>query len=162
MDQPFATRASVFSFHSISFCAVSGAASSALFTRGSALSALKLLRASMPIRFMRAIIGSSVGWGGVWVGKYAPVGECGPGEVGRVELEKVSPVGEVRAGRHGVDLRLRRRLHFDARVDLRLGCFWGLAPLGERRDLEAGLDLMNGAVVRWAVRLDAADDPDVR
>ena len=56
----------------------------------------------------------------------------------------------------------RRSLHVDRRVDLdpdRVGC---LAPLGKRRDLVACLDLVNCIVVRRAVRLRTANDPNVR
>jgi hypothetical protein len=56
----------------------------------------------------------------------------------------------------------RRSLHVNRRVDLdpdRVGC---LAPLGKRRDLVACLDLVNCIVVRRAVRLRTANDPNVR
>ena len=65
------------------------------------------------------------------------------------------------SGRHGVDLRLRRRLHVDGGVDLHLRRHRLLAPLRQRRDLVAGLDLVHGVVVRRAVGLGAADDPDI-
>ena len=38
---------------------------------------------------------------------------------------------------------------------------WRLAPLGQRRDLVAGLDLVNRIIVRRTVGLGAADDPDI-
>ena len=57
---------------------------------------------------------------------------------------------------------LRRRLHVDARIDLHLGRLRLLAPLRQRRDLVAGLDLVNRVVVGRAVGLGAADDPDIR
>jgi hypothetical protein len=50
-------------FHSISFCAVEGAASSAALTAGESFSISKLLPRSMPIFLIRAIMGSSVRWG---------------------------------------------------------------------------------------------------
>src|SRR5262245_37378867 len=64
MDQPFTTRANVGSFHSISFWACAGASAMAFFTDGSTLATSKLFPASKPIRFRRAMIGSSVTCGG--------------------------------------------------------------------------------------------------
>ena len=47
-------------------------------------------------------------------------------------------------------------------IDLRpSGGFGVLAPLRQRRDLVAGLDLVDGVVVGRAVGLGAADDPDI-
>src|SRR3977135_1855673 len=96
MDHPFATRASVDTFHAMSWCAASGALSRAFFTMGSSLSKSRLLPGSMPIRFLCAMIGSSV--------------MCG------VQLQEFGRVGKVFGCRHGIDLNLRRRLHIDVRV----------------------------------------------
>src|SRR5262249_8949828 len=84
------------------------------------------------------------------------------GDVRGSGLEQLRGVGEVFAGRHGVDLCLRRRLHVDARFDLRRYRLGRLAPFGQRRDAEAGLDLAHGLVVSRAVGLGAADDPHDR
>ena len=46
-------------------------------------------------------------------------------------------------------------------IDLHLDRLRRLAPFRERRDLVAGLDLVNRLIVRRAVRLGAADDPDI-
>jgi hypothetical protein len=64
IDQPFAIRANVGNFQDISFWASAGALSSAFLTVGSRLSKSKLLPGSIPIRFIRAMIGSSVRCGG--------------------------------------------------------------------------------------------------
>ena len=69
----------------------------------------KLLPGSMPMRFICAMIGSI-------------------GDVGRLKLEQLGRVGEIFAGRHGIDLNLRRRLHVDARVDLDLDRLWAVLP----------------------------------
>ncbi len=79
----------------------------------------------------------------------------------RLQLQDLGRVGEVFPGRHGVDLLLGRGLHVDARVELGDGGQGGLAPLRQRRDLEAGLDLADGVVIRRPVGLGAADDPDI-
>src|SRR5262245_66373812 len=68
IDQWFATRASVGSFHSISFCAAAGAFSIAFMTAGATFSASKLWPASKPIRRSRAMIGWSVRCGGFTFG----------------------------------------------------------------------------------------------
>ena len=81
---------------------------------------------------------------------------------GGCSFEDLGGVGEELAGRHRIDLDLRRRLHVDAGIDgadHRLG---GLAPARDRRDLVAGLDLVHGVVVGRPVGLGAADDPDIR
>jgi hypothetical protein len=63
-DQPFITRARLFTFQPIKARASLGALSSALLIAGSSLSKSKLLPRSIPIRFIWARIGSSVMCGG--------------------------------------------------------------------------------------------------
>ena len=80
----------------------------------------------------------------------------------RMKLEQVRCIGEIYASRHRIDLDFWRRLHIDAWVRLefdRLGC---LSEFGKQRDFIASLNLVNRIVVRRAVRLGAADDPDIR
>jgi len=60
MDQPFAMRASVGTFHFMSACPSAGALLSAFCTVGSSLAKSKFWPASMPMRFIRARIGWSV------------------------------------------------------------------------------------------------------
>ena len=83
------------------------------------------------------------------------------GDMRRMQFEQLRSIGEEFSGRHGIDLRLRRRFHIDGGVDLRLRCHGLLAPLRERSDLVACLDLVYGVVVRRAVGLGAANDPDI-
>ena len=70
----------------------------------------KLLPGSMPIRFN--------------LGDDRLVGD-----VRRVQLQQLGGVGEEPAGRHGIDLNLRRRLHVDCRIDLDLDRRGRLAPV---------------------------------
>ena len=84
------------------------------------------------------------------------------GDMRRMKLEQVRCIGEIYASRHRIDLDFWRRLHIDAWVRLefdRLGC---LSEFGKQRDLIASLNLVNRIIVRRAVRLGAADDPDIR
>ena len=64
IDQPLATLARVASFHLISCWASAGALSSPFYTAGSSLAMSKLLPGSMPMRFICAMIGSSMMCGG--------------------------------------------------------------------------------------------------
>ena len=80
----------------------------------------------------------------------------------RLRRKNFGGVGEELIGGHRIDLGLRRRLHVEARIDRADDWFGGLTPLRQRRDLVAGLDLVNGVVVGWAIGLRATDDPDVR
>ena len=78
-----------------------------------------------------------------------------------MQLQEFGRVGEVFGGRHCIDLNLRRRFHVHGPVDLhryRIRC---RAPVRERRDFVAGLNLMHRGVIRRSVRPGAADDPDV-
>src|SRR5262245_18278174 len=82
IDQWFATRASVGTFHSISFWACAGASSIAFLTAGEALLQSKLLPGSNPIRRSWARIGSSVRWGGFTLSNSAAYEKYfGPGMV---------------------------------------------------------------------------------
>jgi hypothetical protein len=47
-----------------------------------------------------------------------------------VELEKLRRIGEVLTGWHGIDLRLRRRFHIDAWIDLDRDGLCRLVPFG--------------------------------
>jgi hypothetical protein len=83
------------------------------------------------------------------------------GDVQRLKFKDFGGVGEELTGRHRVDLGLSRGLHVDAGIiiaDHRLG---RLAKARDRRDLEAGLNLVRGVVVGRPVGLGAADDPDI-
>src|SRR5262249_27478322 len=82
--------------------------------------------------------------------------------VGWVDLEDISSVGEELIGRHAVHLNFGRRLHVNARVDLHLDrCRW-LAPLRQGRDFVTPLYLMHGVIVGRAVCLGSTYDPDIR
>ena len=84
------------------------------------------------------------------------------GDVRRVNLHDLGGIGEIFVARHGIHLNLRRRLHIHGRINLAGYGLGGFPPSGQRGDLVAGLDLMNGVVVRRTVGLGAADDPYVR
>ena len=81
--------------------------------------------------------------------------------MGRMKLEQLRSIGEIHARRHRIDLDLWRRLHIDAWVDLDFDRPGRFAIFGKQGDLVAGLDLVNRSIVRRAVRLGAADHPDI-
>src|SRR5262245_42051441 len=98
IDQWFATRASVATFHSISSCAALGAASNAVLTVGGTFSISKLLPASIPSRRIWARIGSSVRWGGftlsssVAYAKYWPPGMVSTWTLGGVFMSTLGSI----------------------------------------------------------------------
>jgi hypothetical protein len=74
------------------------------------------------------------------------------GDVRRLHLQDLGGVGEELAGRHRVDLDLWRGLHVDTGIDGADHRLDGLTKARDRRDLEAGLDLVHGLVVGRARR----------
>ncbi len=78
-------------------------------------------------------------------------------DVRRMELEQLGRIGEVFRRRHGIDLNLRRRFHVDGWIDLDLDRLGRPAPFGQRRNFEAGLNLVDRIVVGRPVGLGAPD-----
>ena len=142
IDQPFAIRASVFTFHSISFCASSAALAKPFLDAGVGLVEVEALADletdPLQLRNNRLI-----------------------GDVRGMKFEQLRRIGEVFIGRHGIDLDLRRRFHVDARTDFHFGRRWLATPLRQRCYLVAGLDLVHGIVIARAVCLGATDDPNI-
>lgn len=69
---------------------------------------------------------------------------------------------EVFSGRHPVDLPQGFGLDIDGRVDPLLDSAWRFAPIRQQRDPVTILNLVNRLVVLYAVRLGAADNPNIR
>ena len=79
----------------------------------------------------------------------------------RMQLEQLGRVGEIFWPLHRVDLLFRRSFDVDARIDIRLHRDCWLAPARQRRDLETFLDGVDRVIVRGAIGLRTADDPDI-